>query len=183
MKIKKCLSIVLFLVIASSSVKAQGPGNIKLNSATDNSQFSLSKEKGKFVALHFLLKTECPYCIRHTQEYFSKAKTLKNVVQVFIKPDSELEIRSWSGKLAAEDLKNFPIYRDPDAHLAKQMNIPSGYKFHSQIVHYPATILIGPNGKEVFRYVGKNNTDRLSFDQLVLKVSEISNKLGKSRKP
>ncbi|MCF8452174.1 MAG: peroxiredoxin family protein [Pedobacter sp.] len=169
-------TLFIFLLCLSRPLMAQFPGNIKLQSATDNRQFNLAKEKGKFVALHFLLKTECPYCIRHTQEYFSKAKTLKNVVQVFIKPDTELEIRAWSGKLAAKDLKNFPIYRDPDAKLAKQLGIPDGYKFHNQIVHYPATVLFGPDGKELYRYVGKNNSDRLSFDQLVLKVNELSKK-------
>ena len=170
MRIKLCL--LLLMLSLKTTLMAQQPGNIKLQSATDNRQFNLAKEKGKFVALHFLLKTECPYCIRHTQEYFSKAKTYPQIVQVFIKPDTELEIRAWSGKLAAEDLKNFPIYRDPDAKLAKQLGIPDGYKFHNQIVHYPATILIGPDGKEVYRYVGKNNSDRLSFDLLVLKVKE-----------
>lgn len=176
MKIKYSVLTILCLLFLNVGVKAQSSANISLQSATDDRQFLLRKEKGKFVALHFLLKTECPYCIRHTQEYFSKAKTLKNVVQVFIKPDTELEIRAWSGKLAAEDLKNFPIYRDPDAKLAKQLGIPDGYKFHNQIVHYPATVLFGPDGKELYRYVGKNNSDRLSFDQLVLKVNELSKK-------
>ncbi|MDP3467633.1 MAG: TlpA disulfide reductase family protein [Daejeonella sp.] len=176
MKIKYSILTILFLQSLSVFVKAQATTNIRLKSATDDHEFVLSKEKGKFVALHFLLKTECPYCIRHTQEYFSKAKTLKNVVQVFIKPDTELEIRAWSGKLTTEDLKNFPIYRDPDAQLAKQLNIPDGYKFHNQIVHFPATVLIGPDGKEVYRYVGKNNSDRLSFNQLEQKVNEISRK-------
>ena len=176
MNIKNSLTIGLFLLILTIQVKAQTPANIKLSSATDNRQFDLKKEKGKFVALHFLLKTECPYCLRHTQDYFSKAGSLKNVLQVFIKPDSELEIRSWAGKLSAGDLAKFPIYRDPDAKLASQLNIPDGYKFHNQIVHYPAIILIGPNGKEVFRYVGKNNSDRLSFEQLAAKVNELSKK-------
>jgi len=176
MKIKYSILSLLLLLSLSVIVKAQNKTNIKLKSATDDNEFVLSKQKGKFVALHFLLKTECPYCIRHTQEYFSKAKTLKNVVQVFIKPDTELEIRAWSGKLAADDLKNFPIYRDPEAQLAKQLNIPDGYKFHNQIVHYPATILFSPNGREVYRYVGKNNSDRLSFEQLALKVKELSKK-------
>jgi len=171
-----CNRLLILLLCLSTSLMAQMPSNINLQSATDNRTFNLSKEEGKFVALHFLLKTECPYCIRHTQDYFKKAGTLKNVLQVFIKPDTELEIRAWSGKLAAEDLNNFPIYRDPDAKLAKQLGIPDGYKFHNQIVHYPATILIGPDGKEVYRYVGKNNADRLSFDQLVLKVNELVKK-------
>lgn len=175
MKIRfSILSTILLLIFYTVKIYAQESVDIKLSSATDDREFVLSKEKGKFVALHFLLKTECPYCIRHTQDYFSKANSLKNVTQVFIKPDTELEIRSWSGKLPAEDLKKFPIYRDPDAQLAKQLSIPNGYKFHNQIVHYPATILIGPNGKEVYRYVGKNNSDRLSFEQLAAKVNELS---------
>jgi peroxiredoxin Q/BCP len=174
MKIR--LSILSILIFCTVKIYAQEPLDIRLSSATDDREFVLSKEKGKFVALHFLLKTECPYCIRHTQDYFSKANNLKIVAQVFIKPDTELEIRSWSGKLPADDLKNFPIYRDPDAQLAKQLSIPNGYKFHNQIVHYPATILFGPNGKEVYRYVGKNNNDRLSFEQLAAKVNELSNK-------
>ena len=168
--------ILLLLIFCTVNIYAQESADIRLSSTTDDREFVLSKEKGKFVALHFLLKTECPYCIRHTQDYFSKAKTLKNAVQIFIKPDTELEIRSWSGKLPAEDLKKFPIYRDPDAQLAKQLSIPNGYKFHNQIVHYPATILFGPNGKEVYRYVGKNNSERLSFEQLAAKVNELSNK-------
>lgn len=170
------IKLLLLLICLSSSIMSQEPGNIKLKSGTDSQLFDLSKERGKFVALHFLLKTECPFCIRHTQDYFKKAGSLKNVVQVFIKPDSEFEIRSWSGKLAEEDLKKFPIYRDPEAKLAKQLNIPDGYNFHNQIVHYPATILFNPAGKEIYRYVGKNNTDRLSFDNLVLKVNELGKK-------
>jgi len=35
-------------------------------------------------------------------------------------------------------------------------------------------VLIGPDGKEVFRYVGKNNGDRLSFEALAAKVKELS---------
>lgn len=173
---KTRFSILLLLIFCAVNIYAQESVDIHLNSATDERKFVLSKEKGKFVALHFLLKTECPYCIRHTQDYFSKATNLKNVTQVFIKPDTELEIRSWSGKLLPEDLKKFPIYRDPDAQLAKQLSIPNGYKFHNQIVHYPATILFDPNGKEVYRYVGKNNSDRLSFEQLTAKVNELNNK-------
>jgi thioredoxin-dependent peroxiredoxin len=176
MKIKTNLSIVVLFLIATCSVKAQDPIDFKLRSATDNTQFTLSKAKGKFVALHFLLKTECPYCLRHTQQYLSKAGTLQNVIQIFIKPDTEAEIRAWALKLSPQELAKFPIYRDPDAKLASRFNIPDGYLFHNQVVHYPATILIGPDGKEVFRYVGKNNTDRLSFEQLVSKVQDLTKK-------
>ncbi|MES3019673.1 MAG: redoxin family protein [Bacteroidota bacterium] len=175
MKFKSIVPIFLLFLSLSVVVSAQVVP-VKLKSATDNSTFDLKKEKGKFVALHFLLKTECPFCIKHTQDYFSKAKTLPNVKQVFIKPDTELEIQSWAKKLSPGEQSQFPIYRDPEAMLAEQFKIPNGYRFHGQVVHYPATILLDKKGKEVYRYVGKNNSDRLSFEALAAKVGEFSKK-------
>ena len=172
MKFMNRLSVVVFLLIWIALVSAQNPADFTLISATDNSQFKLSEAKGKYVALHFLLKTECPVCLRHTQDYFSKAETLPDVDQVFIKPDTEKEIEAWSDNLSEEFIK-FPIYRDPDANLADQFNIPDGYEFHNQIVHFPALILLDPKGKEVFRYIGKNNRDRYSFEQLESKIGEL----------
>jgi len=171
MKFKSIISLILLFISLSVVLNAQVP-TFKLKSATGNNTFDLKKEKGKFVALHFLLKTECPFCIKHTQDYFAKAKTLPNVKQIFIKPDSELEIQAWSKKLSSADQVQFPIYRDPEAQLAKLFKIPNGYRFHGQVVHYPATILIDKKGKEVYRYVGKNNSDRLSFEALAAKVAE-----------
>ena len=66
-----------------------------------------------------------------------------------------------------------PIYQDVDATLADQFNIPNGYQFHGQVVHYPALILLNDKGEEVFRYIGKNNSDRFSFDQLKAKINEL----------
>jgi len=175
MKLKSTIFLLAISLSLSTTLSAQVPV-VKLKSATNNNTFDLKKEKGKFVALHFLLKTECPFCIKHTQDYFAKAKTLPNVKQVFIKPDSELEIQAWSTKLSSADQAQFPIYRDPEAQLAELFKIPNGYRFHGQVVHYPATILIDPKGKEVYRYVGKNNSDRLSFEALAAKVREFSKK-------
>jgi peroxiredoxin Q/BCP len=126
MKTKQLLTALLFW---STLAQAQNPLDFTLPSATDKSQFTLSKakEKGKFIALHFLLKTECPYCMRHTNEYFENAATLPNVLQVFIKPDTENEIEEWAGKLSTNDTLKYPIYRDADAKLAKQYNVPHGY--------------------------------------------------------
>lgn len=170
----KLLSVIVLL--SWNLVKAQEPVNFELFSATDKGHFVSSEAKGKYIALHFLLKTECPYCLRHTSDYIDKAATLPNVVQIFIKPDKEEEIREWSEKLPADELLKFPIYRDPDAKLADRFNIPGGYQFHGQIVHFPALILLGPDGTEVFRYIGKNNSDRYSFEQLEAKVRELTKK-------
>ena len=161
------------LFLAVSTARA-APDDFTVQSATSDAAFKLSDAKGKFVALHFLLKTECPFCLRHTREYFTKSPTLPNVVQVFLKPDTVEEIKAWAGKLPAEELVKNPIYRDADAKLAKDFEVPNGYEFHGQTVHFPALILLGPDGKEVFRYVGKNNGDRYSFEKLTEKVAELS---------
>jgi len=166
---------VLTFALAASATAADGrPTDFTLAAATGKATFKLSEAKGKYVAVHFLLKTECPVCLRHTRDYFAKAATLPSVVQVFVKPDTDAEIQAWAGKLPTDEQAKHPIYRDPDAKLAKAFSIPDGYKFHGQVVHYPATVLLDPTGKEVFRHVGKNNGDRLAFDKLAAKVSELA---------
>lgn len=167
----KFINLVIALLLILLNSQAQNVKDFTLNSVTDKSSFTLSKSKGKYIALHFLLKTECPYCIRHTSEYFDKASTLTNVIQVFIKPDSEKEIKEWANKLKSTN--SLPIYQDADAKLADQFNIPNGYQFHGQVVHYPAMILINDQGQEVFRYIGKNNSDRYSFEQLKAKIEAL----------
>ena len=170
----KTLQLLLVMLSFSTLTKTQDFIDFTIPSATDTSLFTLSEAKGKFVALHFLLKTECPYCLLHTHEYFEKAATLPNVLQIFIKPDTEKEIKAWAMNIQERDAHQYPIYRDVDAELAKQFDIPDGYAFHGQIVHYPALILLNEEGKEVFRYIGKNNSDRYSFEKLTAKIQELN---------
>ena len=65
------------------------------------------------------------------------------------------------------------IYQDENAKLARDMGIPYGYKFHGQVVHYPALILLDKEGNEVLRYVGEHNGDRMSFDDLVARIDAL----------
>jgi peroxiredoxin Q/BCP len=153
---------------------AAPPADFTVESPLDSTKFHLAEAKGKYVALHFLLKTECPFCLRHTRDYTKRAGSMPEVVQVFLKPDSAEEIKRWAAGLGEETTAQHPpIYRDPDASLAKAFAIPDGYQFHGQVIHFPALVLLDPAGREVFRHVGKNNTDRLSFDQLTAKVAEL----------
>ena len=149
------------------------PSNFTVPAVVGGGHFTLAGAKGKYVAVHFLLKTECPFCLRHTADYTAKASSLPGVIQLFLKPDSEAEIRTWTNHLPASTAPALPLYRDAGAALAAAYHIPDGYAFHGQTVHYPATLLLGPDGKEVFRYVGKNNGDRLSFEKLAAKVKEL----------
>ena len=167
-------NLLFSLLLVSSTASAANPEDFTVKSATGSGSFTLKEAQGKYVAVHFLLKTECPVCLRHTRDHFAKASTLPNVIQLFLKPDSDQQIEDWAKKLPPEEITKHPIYRDANAKLAKAFDIPDGYAFHGQVIHYPATVLLGPDGKEVFRYVGKNNGDRLSFEKLAEKVAELS---------
>lgn len=162
---------LLSIVIGLAGTALGGPADFSVTSG--GKTFRLSEARGKIVALHFLLKTECPYCQQYVAETARRAPEVAGVVHVFLKPDSEEEIKAWSDKLAQAGVPA-TIYRDPDAKLAREFNIPDGYAFHGQSVHYPALVLLGPDAQEVFRHVGKDNTDRLSFDRFAAKVAEVS---------
>ena len=171
------LGVLACLVALSASA---APAKFTLTEAGGERVFDSEKSKGSYVVLHFLLKTECPVCLRYTQEYSSKAYTIPGIVQVFIKPDTEAEIKEWSANLVPGKEPSPVIYRDPDAKLAKAFEIPDGYAFHGQTVHYPALVLLDPAGKEVFRYVGKKNTDRFDIAKLRDKLVEIGGPEAKS---
>ncbi|MBI1387104.1 MAG: redoxin domain-containing protein [bacterium] len=169
------LVMLCFSAMAQEAVKA--PKDFTLKEINGEKEFTLSKAKGKYVALHFLLKTECPFCLRHTHSYAENAEKFPNVVQVFIKPDTVEEIKAWAGKFDnSDDVKTPMIYRDPDARLAEAFGIPNGYEFHGQVVHYPALVLLDPDGKEVFRYVGKSNRDRFDIEKFEAKMKELESK-------
>ena len=168
----KTLTALMLLSLATQASHAN-PHDFTVRSVTSTNVFKLSEAKGKFVALHFLLKTECPFCIRHTHDYAQKSAGDSRVVHVFVKPDTDAEIKAWASKLSEDSLR-VTIYRDPDAALAKAYNIPDGYKFHGQTVHFPALVLLNGDGQEVFRYVGKSNTDRFPHEKFSAKLQELT---------
>ncbi|MEK7780687.1 MAG: redoxin family protein [Verrucomicrobiota bacterium] len=160
-------------LLAASQLAQANPDDFTVTAATGTNVFQLSEAKGKFAALHFLLKTECPLCLRYTRDYMKQAAGDARVVHVFLKPDTDAEIKAWAAKLG-DDAAKLTIYRDPEAALAKSFNIPDGYKFHGQVVHFPALILLGQDGKEIFRYIGKSNADRYSAAKFAEKLGELT---------
>jgi peroxiredoxin Q/BCP len=167
------LTLATALLLCGCSLGyAEAPADFKVMSVTDESTFQLADHRGKVVVLHFLLKTECPICLRYTHEYAALSETTPDVVHVFLKPDDESEIKEWSSKINSKGLKQAPaIYRDANAKLADEYSIPNGYSFHGQSVHFPALVALDGEGKELFRYVGKNNTDRMSVKDFNAKLA------------
>jgi len=171
--VNRVFAVASLLFALAVHAASEAPTDFAVEAPADGKMFRLADARGKYVALHFLLLTECPYCQRHTRAYASQAATLPDVVQVFLKPDSANDIKAWTVGLGEETAKSVTLYRDADAALARKFGIPDGYKFHGKTVHYPALVLLDPTGKEVFRYVGKDNSDRFSFENLSAKVAEL----------
>src|SRR5689334_4130490 len=99
--IRSCsLGILLLGSSMSFSAPQVSPGaaaiDFTVESPSDGKIFKLSEAKGRYVALHFLLKTECPFCLKHTREYAKQSPLAPDVVHVFLKPDSADEIKAWS---------------------------------------------------------------------------------------
>lgn len=159
---KRLLTFIIALFVCAAATRAGNPEDFTVESVPDGSKFQLSRERGKVVALHFLLKTECPFCLKLTRDYAALAATTPNVLHVFLKPDSAEEIQKWAGKIGQSAPQRLPkIYRDPEASLAKRFGIPDGYSFHGEKVHFPALVVLDGEGKELFRHVGKSNSDRV----------------------
>jgi thioredoxin-dependent peroxiredoxin len=169
MKPNRLATLFTAVLLAATPLRAEPPKDFTLPAVKGGSEFKLSEAKGSYVALHFLLKTECPFCLRHTHTYLKRMGELPGVKQVFIKPDSVEDIQKWAKDIPDDS----PIYRDAGATIAKAYGIPDGYKFHGEMVHFPALVLLDPSGKEVFRYVGKSNSERYSFDDLKAKIAEL----------
>jgi thioredoxin-dependent peroxiredoxin len=176
------ITIAICLIANTTRLFAQPVENFSLEAivtdskATVDSTFQLKDHKGKTVVLHFLLKTECPFCLRYTNQYAQLAAATPDVIHLFIKPDSESEIRSWMKQLVDGTSKIAAIYRDPGAMLARKFRIPDGYRFHGQKVHYPALVVLNGDGEELFRYVGKNNSDRMPKEEFVKRLESFKSK-------
>jgi peroxiredoxin len=163
----------VFPAAAASELATTPPeaGRYSLYEAGGTDTFTLDSLKGEWVALHFLLAVDCPYCTLHTQSFALQASTVPEARQVFIKPGNHDEVSAWAEQLAEEfaalDQEAPLIHRDPHAALARLLHIPHGYQYLDETMHHPALIIWNPDGEEVFRHIGDDTGDRIRFDQFV----------------
>ncbi len=60
---KLFFAMLTLMTCLTSYSQAENPTDFTVQSALDDTKFQLSEHRGKTVVLHFLLKTECPYCL------------------------------------------------------------------------------------------------------------------------
>lgn len=133
--------------------------------------FDSASARGRYLVVHFLLGDECPYCARLMREYQDQLPTLAGVEQIFVQNIPE---PAFEAALRSDPEGTSRLYRDADGRLASAFKIPGGYRFHGMTMDYPAMVVLDRDGREVFRHVGANNTDRVPFDQFAAKIAELS---------
>ena len=100
--------------VVGNKIANQRTGNFVVESPTHGTRFALADQKGKVLALHFLLKTECPNCLKLAHDYSQLEASNPDVVHLFLKPDSTDEIKVWAANISQEGLKSLPVvYRTP----------------------------------------------------------------------
>lgn len=89
------VSILMGVAVAHG----QTPQNFTLEAVLDDSnasidsKFELKNHKGKVVVLHFLLKTECPFCLRYTNQYALLSETVAARKRCTTSPRRAVEVR------------------------------------------------------------------------------------------
>ncbi|MFG0326675.1 MAG: TlpA family protein disulfide reductase [Phycisphaerales bacterium JB037] len=146
----------------AASERSPAPGFV-VQQVNGTGTFSLAEARGEWVAVHFLLKTDCPICRSMTDTYATRADEVPGVRHVFLKPDAVEDTKAWiAGWRQGKDAP--AIYRDVDAEIAERYGIRDGYEFHGEVVHYPALVIIDPQGREAYRHIGDRTQDRVPFD-------------------
>lgn len=154
-----------------ASVASAGP--IDFTVTAGGNSFQLAAARGKYVAVHFLPKSECPDCLLYVREYARRAPTVAGVRHVFLKPVTEEDILAWRTPLERDGL-DVAIYRDAEGALAKDFGLPEDYSFQGPTAQYPALVLLGPEGEELFRHVGIAEHVPLPFDRFAAKIAEFT---------
>jgi hypothetical protein len=81
----QCLLLILLsIAVTAASSDSVQRHDFALQEAGGSGSFALIEGRGEWVALHFLLKTTCPYCIRHTHEYSTRAGEASGVRHAMI---------------------------------------------------------------------------------------------------
>ena len=150
---------------------SETPRQYRLFAMDGSGEVTIQELKGQYTALHFLLKTECLFCLMHTRTYALQGEMYPEVRHLFIKPDEEAAIERWTESLLDEasgappGLEVPAIYRDPHGSVARHLRITHGYEYHGELMRFPAFVLIDPDGTEVYRYIGQNTGDRFGFER------------------
>lgn len=156
--------------------------NLDFKSESTQGQYELrdSIENSDFVLLLFQRDYYCTNCRRQVQEVEDRYEDFTDMgcEVVSILPENLTRAEDWRDEYELE----FPIVADEDADISDSFDQPVRFgplgNLHDLIGRMPLTVLIDCRGEDadvVYREAGSNPADRPSVDELVDRISKLSN--------
>jgi len=160
----------LFLLHSETTIASGDVPNFRVKQCGgDERIFQLSEHLGSWVLLDFLPPSSSTAENAFYTVVEASAEQLmrqRNLVCVFLKPNEEREVVSWWKSFPRHTL---PVYRDPEGKLAEILKINPAQPGDGS-ARPPATLLVDPDGKEVWRHLGKAADDYPSLQNLLAQV-------------
>lgn len=164
--------IVLMAVTVSAicpTMMYSAPVDFEVRAGDD--KFRLSETRGKCVAIQFLPPDNCAGCLDYVNASMQRRDELAGFLHVFLMPATEEIVSSFRSSFRRDESETPPIYADADGDVAARFGIPRADNTSPPV---PVTILIDPNGAEVYRHIGAHVMDLPSIDKLYAQVERHS---------
>lgn len=142
-----------------------------LRAPAGDREFHPRDAAGRYLAIHFLPTTDTPQCTEFVREFLRRGPELAGLRQVFVHPDEAASARSWAEQFG-EDAD--AVYVDPGAALAMDLRVPNAVPALGAPPRIPVTIVMSPDGVELFRRVGNGPDDFERFDDFAHRLEDAS---------
>ncbi len=132
-------------------------------------EFHVADAAGHYLAVHFLGHVNTPEATSFVRDYLRLAPTVAGFVHVFVTPDDQAAASAWAAQFGADA---GAVYVDRHGALAKELSVPAESMVSGDDSTVPATIVFGPDSKEIFRHLGQSSADSLSFASFARQLTQ-----------
>ncbi len=127
-----------------------------LTGVTSGKSFRVSDATGHVLALHFV--GDPGAATPFVRDYLTQAPTIAGVMHVFVADGDPAATKSWAATLG--DSAGL-VYLDGGRAFASDLKVPS----------IPATVVFGPDGREILRHIGASQSDYWAFASFAKELS------------
>lgn len=145
------------------------PTHPAVTAVADDRSLSIDDLKGSYLALHFVGATTSPAGAKFVRDTISNAPSVAGVMHLFISAEPAAQVKAWAEQFG-DSAKM--VFVDKDGGLAADLGLKAGSS--AGVTGEPATIVLDPEGKELFRSVGAGLDDYLSFDRFARQMADRS---------
>lgn len=150
------MSVAAAVLLGSPAIGDETP-RPGLVSVEKGERFTVESARGRHLALHFYAEIGTRHCEEAVRDVLRGLPTLAGIEHVFVVTAEPGEARSFAARFGREAGR---FYLDSNHGLARAFLLPD---LSAVPATAPATIVLDPEGKELFRAVGAHAHDHLSF--------------------